>query len=177
MGRQADVLQRDRRRSDRRPLPARDSERNHGENGGGTAHGLLCPRHPRGRLRRQDASGRLERAVVQAGGPQCVQGSLQEGRAENHGADLLGRGTRAFGPHGRRDERPAESPGHDRGHEQRQGIRAAGGPRSARGDVPLLDDAQLADQRPRDLFDEIRLVRTSAFRRAGKVAQGIRRYG
>ena len=65
----------------------------------------------------------------------------------------------------------------NRGHEQRQGIRAAGGPRSARGDVPLLDDAQLADQRPRDLFDEIRLVRTSAFRRAGKVAQGIRRYG
>jgi len=177
VGRQADVLQRDRRRSDRRPLPARDSERNHGENGGRAAHGLLCPRHPRGRLRRQDASGRLERAVVQAGGPQCVQGSLQEGRAENHGADLLGRGTRAFGPHGRRDERPAESPGHDRGHEQRQGIRAAGGPRSARGDVPLLDDAQLADQRPRDLFDEIRLVRTGAFRRAGKVAQGIRRYG
>ena len=116
-------------------------------------------------------------SVVQAGGPQRIQGSLQEGRAENHGADLLGRGTRAFGPHGRRDERPAESPGHDRGHEQRQGIRAAGGPRSARGDVPLLDDAQLADQRPRDLFDEIRLVRTSAFRRAGKVAQGIRRYG
>ena len=160
----------------RRPLPARHHEGDHGENGGGAAHRIVCPRHPRRGLRRQDAPGGFQRTVVQAGRTQCLQGGVPQGGPEDHGAYLQRRGARAFGPDGRRDERPAEPPRHDRGNEQRERFRTHRGAGAARRDVPLFDDAQFADQRPGHLFDEVRLLRTGALRRAGKTAQGLRRY-
>ena len=95
-------------------------------------------------LRRQDAPGRLERDLVQAGGPQRVQGGLHA----TPGRRSWSRSTtvEVLVPtrlHGRRDERPAEPPGDDRGH----GVSDKGFERLVARvplaeTVPLLDDAQ-----------------------------------
>ena len=160
----------------RRALHARHPEGYHGEDGRGPADGLLRPRHPRRGLRRQDAPGGLERNLVQARGPQRLQGGLPQRRTQDHGADLQRRDSRAERVHGRRDVRPAEPPRDDRRHGVRQGIRPAQRHGAAGRALPLLDDPLVAHLRIGDLLDEVLLLRAGARRRAGEAAQGLHRY-
>ena len=109
----------------RRALHARHPERYHGEDGRRPADRIVRPRHPRGDLRRQDAPGGFERNLVQAGGPQRLQGGFPQRGTQDHGADIQRRGTRAERIHGRRDVGSPEPPRDDRRHGVGQGIRPA----------------------------------------------------